>query len=118
MVLIYITTKGMGDRVFLSVHRMKTNSMMSCWKLHDSCTVLAMIMRYYIGFRSKEGDPNIFTDPTLKQFSVKYGKTPAQIALRFLTQQGMAVVPKSNDKHRQQENINVSCSEQWMMLLG
>jgi len=37
----------------------------------------------------------------------KYGKTSAQILLRFLTQLGIAVIPKSAKEIRQKENMEV-----------
>lgn len=37
----------------------------------------------------------------------KYNKTPAQVVLRFLTQRGVAVIPKSKHENRVKENIDV-----------
>ena len=37
----------------------------------------------------------------------KYGKTPAQIALRYLLDLNIVVIPKSNHKNRMQENLNI-----------
>ncbi|KAF6766675.1 NADP-dependent oxidoreductase domain-containing protein [Ephemerocybe angulata] len=36
----------------------------------------------------------------------KYGKTPAQVLLRWATQQGLAVIPKSNSETRLLENLD------------
>ena len=58
--------------------------------------------------RAKEGEPNIQTDTTLEKLAKKYSKTPAQIALKFQIQRGLAAVPKSNSRQRQLENISVS----------
>ena len=46
-------------------------------------------------------------NPTVVQFAQKYSKTPAQIALRFLLQMGVAAIPKSVTPKRIEENINV-----------
>ena len=62
----------------------------------------------YFYCRAKEGEPNIQTDFTLEKLGKKYGKTPAQMALKFQMQRGLAAVPKSNSKQRQLENISVS----------
>lgn len=39
--------------------------------------------------------------------ATKYGKTPAQILLRFMTQQNVVVIPKSVHEERIEENINI-----------
>ena len=54
-----------------------------------------------------QGLNGIFDDPKLKQIGDKYGKTNAQVALRFLVQQGILVVPKTTHIERMQENINI-----------
>ena len=45
--------------------------------------------------------------PELTVLGEKYGKTPAQVILRFITQRGAAAVSKSTHKERMAENINV-----------
>ncbi len=54
-----------------------------------------------------EGRNNLFTNEILVSMGEKYGKTPAQIALRFLIQQGIIVIPKSVRIERMKENLNV-----------
>ena len=44
---------------------------------------------------------------TLKSIAVKYGKTPAQIALRFLLQLDIMIIPKSVKKQRIKENFDI-----------
>lgn len=39
--------------------------------------------------------------------SEKYGKTPAQVMLRFLTQKGAAVIPRSTRLEHTQENFDL-----------
>ena len=46
-------------------------------------------------------------DPTLKNVAMKYGKTPAQILLRYLLHKGVVVIPKTVNKNRMIENISV-----------
>ena len=43
----------------------------------------------------------------LKSIGEKYDKTPAQVVLRWLTQRGIPVIPKTMRKERMRENINV-----------
>lgn len=54
-----------------------------------------------------EGLNNFFQNETLKTIGDKYGKTVAQVALRYLIHQGIIVIPKSQHKERMIENINV-----------
>lgn len=54
-----------------------------------------------------EGQNGIFSNAILKNIGAKYGKTPAQVVLRWLTQRGIPVIPKTMRKERMRENINV-----------
>ena len=54
-----------------------------------------------------EGRNGFFTNPVLKDIGEKYGKTPAQTALRFLIQRGVIVIPKTTHRERMEENFNV-----------
>ena len=54
-----------------------------------------------------EGRNDYFNTPALKEIGEKYGKTPAQVALRFLIQSGVVVIPKSVHKERMEENFNI-----------
>lgn len=49
----------------------------------------------------------MFSQPEVSVLVQKYGKTPAQILLRFLIQQGVIVIPKSVHEERIAENFNV-----------
>ena len=53
------------------------------------------------------GENNFFNNEILKSIGVKYGKTAAQTALRFLTQEDVIVIPKSTHKERMAENFNI-----------
>lgn len=54
-----------------------------------------------------EGKNNLFTNETLVKIGEKYGKTAAQVDLRFLTQSGVVIIPKSIHKERMEENFNI-----------
>lgn len=54
-----------------------------------------------------EGRRDFFTDPLLVQIGEKYGKSPAQIALRFLLQSDIVVIPKTTHRERMEQNIDV-----------
>ena len=50
---------------------------------------------------------NIFENPILKSIAEKHSKTVAQVALRWLIQRGIPIIPKSTHKERMIENINI-----------
>ena len=54
-----------------------------------------------------EGKNNMFKNETLVSIGEKYGKSSAQVALRFLTQEGIVVIPKSVKKERMEQNIDI-----------
>lgn len=54
-----------------------------------------------------EGRNKLFTNETLSKIGEKYNKSVAQIVLRWLIQRGIVVIPKSVNKERLIENINI-----------
>ncbi len=54
-----------------------------------------------------EGKRNLFRNPVLAKIGKEYGKSNAQVALRFLLQLGLTVLPKSVHKARMVENFDV-----------
>lgn len=54
-----------------------------------------------------EGRNGLFTNETLLGIGSKYGKSAAQVALRFLIQRGVVVIPKSTHVERMRENFDL-----------
>ena len=54
-----------------------------------------------------EGRGNMFQNPVLNEIGKKYGKSAAQVILRWHLQRGVVVIPKSTHIERMQENLNV-----------
>ena len=54
-----------------------------------------------------EGRKDYFTNPVLNEIGNKYGKSAAQVGLRYLIQRGVIVIPKSTHKERMKENFEV-----------
>lgn len=55
-----------------------------------------------------QGNRNdMFSEPAVLTLAEKYGRTPAQILLRFLTQKGIAVIPRSAQPAHIKENFDL-----------
>jgi len=54
-----------------------------------------------------EGKNNLFTNETLVEIGKKYDKTAAQVALRYLIQRDVVVIPKTVKKDRMIQNFSV-----------
>ncbi len=54
-----------------------------------------------------EGKNDIFHNEVLGTIGKKYGKSIAQVILRWVTQRGVVAIPKSVRKERMEENINI-----------
>lgn len=54
-----------------------------------------------------EGNHGIFTHPVLTTIGAKYGKSAAQVALRWNVQRGVVVIPKSVHKDRMEQNMDI-----------
>ena len=54
-----------------------------------------------------EGRGGLFDEPVLKKIGAKYGKTTAQVMLRWHLQRGIIVIPKSVRRERMAENFDV-----------
>ncbi len=54
-----------------------------------------------------QGKNGVFTNPVLLKCAQNHNKTTAQIALRFLLDKGIIVIPKTLSKERMAENIDV-----------
>ena len=54
-----------------------------------------------------EGRNNLFQNELLLSIAAKYKKSLAQVVLRWLTQRGVVVIPKSVKKERIIENFNI-----------
>jgi diketogulonate reductase-like aldo/keto reductase len=68
-----------------------------------------------------EGKHGIFTDAEMSAIGEKYGKTAAQVALRWNTQRGVSIIPKSSHTERMEQNLNIwdfSLTDEEMEIIG
>ena len=53
------------------------------------------------------GDKSLINEPIFSEIGAKYGKTPAQVILRWHTQMGFAVIPGSRNVDHIRDNLNI-----------
>lgn len=54
-----------------------------------------------------EGKHGVFTDPELTEIGKKYGKSAAQVVLRWNVQRGVSIIPKSVHVERMEQNMDI-----------
>ncbi|MDE6480261.1 MAG: aldo/keto reductase [Muribaculaceae bacterium] len=54
-----------------------------------------------------EGRNNFFSNPILSKIGEKYGKSVAQVALRWLLQRDVIIIPKSTHRERMSQNLDI-----------
>jgi D-xylose reductase len=61
-----------------------------------------------LGWDKAKDTPVLFEHEVITKIAEKYKKTPAQVLLRWATQRGIAVIPKSNNEKRLAQNLDVN----------
>lgn len=64
-------------------------------------------MDYLLTAYSPVARGKVMTDPVLQQIGAAHGKTPAQVALRWLVQQGASVIPKAASNEHRRANLAI-----------
>ncbi|ODM92204.1 Prostaglandin F synthase 1 [Orchesella cincta] len=90
----------------------QNRSVVSCAEKHNISVVayapLGSPGRKAIDFQVVKFEiPNIIEDPVVLDIAKKHKKTAGQILLRFLLQQGIAVIPKSTNPDRIKQNLEL-----------
>ena len=88
-----------------AVNQVETHAFQQQTKAHE------IMEKYGVQHQSwgpfAEGRNDFFNNPVLNAISQKYGKSAAQVALRFLLQSDVVVIPKSTHKERMIQNFEV-----------
>lgn len=87
----------------LTVNQVEFHPYLYQKELLDFCTNNELVLTAY----SPLGKGNLVRDTTIKELSVKYNRTPAQICLRWGLQKGVVVIPKSGSEKHLQENLEI-----------
>nr|CAB3220819.1 aldose reductase-like [Phallusia mammillata] len=77
--------------------------------LREFCAKHDIVLTTYrpLGGRLKPHDPDILNDKFIKELATKYGKTSAQILLRWQIEKGHIVLAKSANPKRMEDNLQI-----------
>jgi len=101
--LSYATIKPAVNQVELHPYLQQSDLIAYC-KKHE--IVVQAYSPLGTGDSKKEHEPTLLEDNTIKGIARKHNKTPAQICIRWGTQRGTCVNPKSVSQERLFENLN------------
>ncbi len=102
-----------------AVNQMEVHVLFQRWDFQKKMTARGTVMQAWAPLA--QGIGNIAGNELLKEIGKKYSKTAAQVALRFLVQRGIPVIPKSQHPERLAENLNIfdfSLSEEDISRIG
>lgn len=93
------------NEIIPAVNQVETHVYQQQAKAHEIMEKYGIVHESWGPFA--EGRKGLFQDPTLQKIADKHGKTLAQVALRFLLQNDIVIIPKSVRKERMAENFDV-----------
>ena len=94
-----------GREVVPAVNQVETNPMNQQIKAQEVMKKYGVAIEAWAPFG--EGKNGMFTNETLVNIGKKYGKTSAQVILRWLIERGVIIACKSTHIERMEENFNV-----------
>lgn len=92
-------------RVKPAVNQIETHVFFQQHEAHRFLTSENIQMEAWSPFAA--GRNGIFTNPTLAKIGEKYGKTNAQVCLRWINQRGIVTIPRSSQKAHMIENLDI-----------
>ena len=93
------------NEVIPMVNQVETHPFNQQVKAHEIMKKYGVQIQAWAPFA--EGRSNLFGDKTLKTVGDNYNKSNAQVALRYLIQRGVSVIPKTVNKDRMIQNMDV-----------
>lgn len=94
-----------ADHIKPVLNQVESHPMLSQVDLLTYATGKGIRLEAYSPLR--RGNSKLFQNETLKQLASKYGKSVAQVALRWQIQRGVVVIPKSSKRTRMIENRSI-----------
>ena len=93
------------NKIVPAVNQVEVNPF--CQRIEDQLIMQAKGVQMQSWGPFAEGKNQLFENETLKEIGVKYGKSVAQVVLRWQIQRNVVCIPKSVHKERIEENRNV-----------
>ncbi len=87
------------------INQLEVNPYISQEKEVEYCQSKGILVQSWGSFGS--GATGVLQDPVIQEIAEKYKKNPGQVILRYLTQKGMAVIPKSSSVDRMKSNLDI-----------
>ncbi len=94
-----------NNEVKPAVNQIETHAFFQESKAYDYLKQLGIQMEAWSPFA--EGRNGLFTNATLAEIGKKYGKSTAQVSLRWHYQRGIVAIPRSSQHAHRQENLNI-----------
>lgn len=88
-----------------AVNQVETHLYFQKWNVQEALEAHNVKMQAWAPLA--QGKEDMMNHPVLTKLSKKYNKTVPQIILRFLTQRGISVIPKTKRSSRLMENITI-----------
>ncbi|WP_315968549.1 aldo/keto reductase [Campylobacter hyointestinalis] len=95
----------LNNEIKPAINQIECNPMLSQEYAKNVMSEFGVVMESWAPFG--EGKSGMFSNQTIASIGKKYGKTNAQVILRWLIQRGVVVIPKTVRKERMIENISV-----------
>ncbi|KAJ0173231.1 hypothetical protein K1T71_011407 [Dendrolimus kikuchii] len=102
-----------NSKIRPAINQFEVNPTLTQEPLVNHCRNLGIQVMAYSPFgflvsrKSPDAPPPKYDDPIINDMARKYGKTPGQIVLRYLVDRGLIPIPKSTNKNRIAENIDI-----------
>ncbi|MFY4636112.1 aldo/keto reductase [Scardovia wiggsiae] len=87
------------------VNQVETNPLNQQIAAHENMVARGVVQEAWAPFG--EGRSGLFDNPTLKAIGGQYGKSAAQVILRWLMQRGIVALPKSTHTERMAQNLDI-----------
>lgn len=95
-----------GATVMPALDQIETHLNWQQKRMHAYLTSRGMVHESYAPLG--EGQPGFLDNPVLIKVAQRYHKTPAQVTLRFLNQEGIVVIPKTLNRQHMAANLAIA----------